>query len=80
MFVNNVHDAHEYIANNFPGHDHVDFTIWEQGIWPFYHVWPDAVEVTDSYGEDFSPDGYNWAVWKHLCLYQVWARERCPVW
>ena len=62
MFVNNVHDVHEYIATNFSGQEYCDFTIWEQGIWPFDHVLPDAVEVTENYGEDFSPDGYNWAV------------------
>ena len=64
MFITNRHrDVHDNIANNYPGQDHTDLTIWEEGRWwLFDHVWPDAIEVTENYG---SPDGYDWANWKH---------------
>jgi hypothetical protein len=67
----------EYISIHFPDNSKSDFSIWETGMWNFEEVWPDAVELTESFGDDFSyRDGFKFAVWRHLRLYDVW--HICP--
>ena len=72
----------KYLAEHFPDRDPANLTIWDTGAFNFHDVWPNAIEVTSNYGEDFSPDGYDWAIWKHFRLYQVWRtrQKHCPVW
>jgi hypothetical protein len=52
----------EYITIHFPDKSKSDFSTWKTGMWNFEDVWPNAVELTESFGDDF---------WRHLRLYDV---------
>ena len=81
----------DYVEAHFPGKCRRDFNLWETGLWNFEEVWPTAVELY-TLGEDFSyHHGFNFAVWRHLRLYDVcdgslnpsaptWRCKHCGFW